>query len=279
MTVDGHRAPGAGARGMRAVDAPGPAPVGIVGCGHLGQGIARALLGHGLPPSSLLVSSGGSARTRARLAELGLAASIRDTPQVLQDARTVFVAVPPPAVGLLPRQPPDGDRTLASCVAGVPLSRLEGVLGGPVTRLMLSGPDSIVEGRALGALYPHEPRLAVLLTRIGTTLVPVRTEAELDEISVGVTLPAALLLEGDPAAIDAAATRLERSHPVLASTFSWARTVAPVHLDADARARYVARMATPGGITSAVVTSLRGGAPLADALLAGLRRADELSRL
>lgn len=256
-----------------------PTPVGIVGCGHLGQGIARALIAAGLPASSLLVSFGGSARTRERLTTLGLADSIRDTSQVMREARVVFVTVPPSVVGGLPAQPPDGARLLVSCVAGLTHARLEASFGRPVTRLMLSGPDSIAAGSALGALHPPEPTLTALLTGIGTTLLTVRTEAELDEVTVGVTMPAALLLEEDSAAVEAAAERLGHSHPVLASTFPWARRVVPAHLDAAERAGYIERMATPGGITEAVVTSLRRGAPLEEALLAGLRRAGELARL
>lgn len=262
----------------RAGFARGATPVGIVGCGHLGQGIAAALLKNGLPPADLLVSYGGSPHTRQRLEELGLSGRVRSSAEVLADARTVFLTVRPGEVASLGGLPVAADAVVVSCVAGMTLEALERILGRRVCRAMISGPDSIVAGTAVGAVYPPRDRVAALLRGMGVETLPLTSERQLDEVTVGVTLSAALLLESDPERLSEAAADIGRDHPVLAALLPWARKAAPTDLTEAEQTRYIGRMATPGGVTEAVVGALRSGAPLARALRAGLARTEQLAR-
>ena len=61
--------------------------------------------------------------------------------------------------------------------------------------------------------------------------------------------------------------------------YPWAKSVLPNFSSDREREAYIAKMSTKGGITEAVVSSIRSGATLLGAMEAGIDRGREISAL
>ncbi len=95
--------------------------------------------------------------------------------------------------------------------------------------------------------------------------------------TAGVCLPAALLKIGDSTRAENEIAALFCEFPLLRSLFSWAKAVTPSFETKAQRDEYIAKMATRGGVTAAVVESLDAGEPLSAAMRRGIARSEALS--
>lgn len=250
--------------------------IGIVGCGHLGRAIARSLVRVGFGEGSLLLTHGGNPLTAQALESEGLAGCLSENRVLFREADVVFLAVRPqdaPGIGGFQR----GSGTLlVSCMAGVSADLLKRIFGGDVVRMMFSGPDTLLSGKGMAAVFPENGTVESLFRSAGLTVLPVRSEGELDVFTVGVCLIPALLERGDSRESREAVGRIGKKYALFSQLYEWAAKLLPrFENDADRQA-YLARMATKGGVTEAVVGSLRRGDPLDAALQAGLGRTAEI---
>ena len=60
--------------------------IGVAGFGHLGSSVVSALLTRGFPRERLMISCGGSAKTRSRIREAGLEGRLAEPPGLLRRA-------------------------------------------------------------------------------------------------------------------------------------------------------------------------------------------------
>lgn len=250
--------------------------IGIVGCGHLGRAIALSLVRRGFGKESLLLTHGGNPLTAGALESEGLADCLSENRTLFQEADVVFLTVRPqdaPGLGGFQR---GGKTLLVSCMAGVSADLLERIFGGGVTRMMLSGPDTLLSGKGMVAVFPENGTVGGLLRSIGLTVLPIRSEGELDVFTVGVCLPAALLERGDSGESREAIGRIGKKYALFLQLYEWAAELLP-HFENDAdRGAYLARMVTKGGVTEAIVAGLRRGDSLDAALQAGIDRTAEI---
>ncbi len=246
--------------------------IGIVGCGHLGQAIASLLLERGLQKQNLLISYGGSPHTYQALVSKGLAECVASNEVILQLSDMIFLTIKPKDISVLSLSSMSNRALFISCISGIPINYLQSIFGQNVCRIMLSGPDTLLNGVGLAALYPQNERLKCLLEAMGLTILAIETENDLNTFTAGVCLPAALVMLGVKTEQKEAIDRISGDYPLMRHFYEWAVKVAPDFDDDEAKRAYIGKMMTKGGETEAIINSLENGAELDAALRAGLDR-------
>jgi pyrroline-5-carboxylate reductase len=260
-------------------DALNDLKIGILGCGHLGQAIARSLINRGLDKANLLLSCRGNPVTYEKLQANGLAACLADNETLFAEAGIVLITIRPQDVLNLRGYPIPGKALVVSCMAGISAQLLGGLLGTAVYRMMFSGPDTLYSGNGVAAMIPEHEHLKLLLRAMRVERIRILTEADLDVFTAGVCLPAAILQAGDPVAQRLAIGRIGAEYPLLADLYAWAVKALPVFHNGGEKEAYIRNMITKGGVTEAMMNSLGGGEPLDDALRKGIARAKALSAM
>lgn len=251
--------------------------IGIVGCGHLGQAIARTLVSRGFEKSRLLISYRGNPQTRQRFEKQELAECLTTNERLFQEAELILLTVKPQDIRNLGNIAVPPQTCLVSCAAGVSAELLNRIFRARVIRLMLSGPDTILDVKGAAAMYPEDERLGLLLRAMGLMTVAITTETALDVFTAGVCLPAAILKAGDQEAQTAAIARIAPEYPLFAQLYDWAVTVLPEGQTDGEKADYISKMATGGGVTEAIIRALENGEALDGALKKGIGRIQEIS--
>lgn len=90
-------------------------------------------------------------------------------------------------------------------------------------------------------------------------------------------MPAALLIEENRKKSQEAIKRIETSFPLFPELYEWALKILPHFDNSLQKDSYIKNMATKGGVTEAIITSLKSGAPLDAALMKGIRRSAEIA--
>jgi pyrroline-5-carboxylate reductase len=252
--------------------------IGIIGAGHLGLSLAGAFLDHGFPRADLLVSHAGSPATRAAIRDAGLEDNLAGNDEICRRCSVIFIAVRPQSVATLAGLPFPENGLVVSCMAGISRESLGKQLGVEAIRMMPGGPDTIRHNRGIAALCPDHPKLSGLLSFMGLEVHAMPDEESMHVFTAGVCLPAAILAYRatgrDP---DNEIAGLGREFPLLAELYRWAEEVTPDSGSRSDEESYIAKMCTPGGVTSAIVTSIRAGASLSAAIHAGILRSREIS--
>ena len=254
--------------------------IGIIGCGHLGLSLATEFVCRGLPPRRLLLSTGRSQRSLQGIIDVGLRDCLADNRQICRECRIIFICIRPQSLPELEDLAFPRDALIVSSMAGVSLPAIRRLLGVEAVRMMPSGPDSILEGKGIAAIYPHNQGLSQVLQGLGLRVFDLAEEEQMHIFTAGICLPAALLASGeDEVAGENACRSLSRQYSDFPEIFSWARSVLP-HLEREEdKEDYIRKMATSGGITEAIVRSLESGDDLTAALKNGIDRSKEISLL
>lgn len=98
--------------------------IGIVGCGRLGQAVAR-----GFEKNRLLISYRGTPLTYQKLEEQELAECLCTNEQVFQDAGLVLLTTRPQDIPMLRNVKVSEKTCLVSCATGVPVELLSKTFG------------------------------------------------------------------------------------------------------------------------------------------------------
>jgi pyrroline-5-carboxylate reductase len=256
--------------------------IGIIGAGHLGLAVAETLAARGLDKQRLRISHGTRAETRAHIEKAGLGEClVADNAEICRNSDIVFIAVRPSAADILEGLPFPG-KAVISTVAGVPISRLEKLCGVPVKRVMLSGPDSIRDGTALGAFFspiPNDPVPKAFLALLGVTPYSLRDEDAFHVFTAAMCLPSAYLqidLSGVQGPTDLTGVYSDIL-PFWDEVVAWSRRITPQALCKDEKIAYITAMATKGGVTEAIVGGIAAGLPFKDAFERGVNRSREIA--
>jgi len=253
--------------------------IGIIGAGHLGMSLAEALIDRGFPRGNLLISHAGSPATHAAIQEAGLEHNLTENGELSRRSSVIFITVRPQSVAILEGLPFPRDGIIVSCMAGIPRALLKKMLGIDVIRMMPSGPDTIRHHKGIVAIYPDNATLVRLLAGMGLKVHVLPDKEAMHLFTAGVCLPAAILAYRatglDP---DDGMNEAVREYPLLASMYAWAREVLPEFSSGPEEEGYVTKMCTPGGVTNAIVRSIRSGNTLSAAVQAGIARSREISR-
>jgi len=251
--------------------------IGIVGCGHLGQAIAQMLVRGGLEKTNLLISYGGNPLTYQKLKEQGLDICLAENQKVFEKAGIVLITVRPQDITGLKASLVTGRALIVSCMAGVPLELIQRILGANVYRMMFSGPDTIVSGKGVAAMYPEHEHLKLMLNMLNLLQIKTATESDMDIFTVGVCMTAALLKAENTVETKNAVEKIKDQYPLFSELYAWAVTALPDIQSETEREIYVSRMITKGGVTDAVIKSLANGETFDAALIKGISRTKEIS--
>jgi pyrroline-5-carboxylate reductase len=257
--------------------------LGVFGAGHLGSTLAGGLLRAGFPPDRLLLCHGGSAETARRLEAAGLAGRVTAAGELARQSRIILYCVRPQGRAAIAGLPLPQDALFVSFLAGTPLSAIPAEASPERrVRVMPSNPETFAAGRPIAGTWPGgNPVVAELLHALQVELFPLREEDEVHAFTaIGVCLPIMFACARacgtpfDEAGLAGCAARngLRDFTRILA----WARAVEPRFPATAEQEAYLARAATPGGVTQAMVVRLRAGGSLSDALEAGVKRSREL---
>jgi pyrroline-5-carboxylate reductase len=252
--------------------------IGIIGCGHLGRALATGLVSCGFPLDRLMLSRGKSENSHHRIIDAGLGDCLAENEEICRKCGIIFISIRPQSLPDLEGLAFPKDALVVSCMAGVPLKAIRSLLGVDAVRMMPSGPDTILAKRGIAAIFPKDESLVRILSCLDLRVFELSEEEHMHVFTVGICLPAALLAWGDGEdAIDEACRCLSQDYPNFQEICSWARVVLPTfELEEDKR-DYISRMATRGGVTEAIVLSLRKDRDLLDALRLGIKRSREIS--
>jgi len=252
--------------------------IGVIGSGHLGLSLASELVRRGLPPRRLLLSRGRSPGSLEGIIDAGLKDCLSDSRQICRECSIIFICIRPQSLPELEDLGFPKDALIVSSMAGVSLPAIRRLLGVEAVRMMPSGPDTILEGKGIAAIYPHNQALSWILQALGLRVFELSAEEQMHVFTAGICLPAALLASGDDEEAGEKACRsLSRQYSDFPEIFSWARSVLP-HLEREEdKEDYIRKMATSGGITEGIVKSLERGDDLLMALKQGIERSREIS--
>jgi pyrroline-5-carboxylate reductase len=254
--------------------------IGIIGAGHLGRALAKCFIAAGVPAAGIRISFSGSTHTFSLLQQQGLAQMVCSSQAVAKQSDVIFIAVRPGSITSLADIAFNKQATIVSCMAGCPTGLLEKTLRHEVYRIMPSSPVTIENSSAVCAIYPQNKGLAHLLTSAGFVLYPLAEENLFDIFTACVCLPAAFLqlqVAGANYNNDEAVKHFSQQFAPFGQLFHWANTLTPLNLSLQNKLDYIHRMATPGGITEAMVNSIKNGDGLITALEKGIARSGEIA--
>lgn len=251
--------------------------IGIIGCGRLGQAITESLIHHGFSKHNIFISYRGNPATYKHLEKLGLASCISENEQIFIEADLIFITVRPQDVIHLSDIPLSKNIRLISCVAGLSIKMLKRVFNRTIFRMMISGPDTIVSNKGVAALYPYDRFVGNLINQMSMTLFKLSNENDLNMFTAGVCLPAALLLEDNEKNIQNALNELQIDFAWFSKLYTWSKGVLPVLATEREKNDYIAKMVTEGGVTEAIINSLKDGELFLSALRRGMNRSQEIS--
>ena len=174
-------------------DSPTNLKIGIVGCGHLGQAIAHALIDRGFEIQNLYISYRANPSTYEKLKEQGLISCVSTNQEIFQKSDIILITIRPQDLTSLTDISITEKVLVVSCMAGVPTDLLNQLIGKNTYRMMFSGPDTIVSGKGVGAMYPEHNHLKMLLHFLNLRHIKTTTENDLDIYTTGVCMPAAII--------------------------------------------------------------------------------------
>lgn len=252
--------------------------IGIIGCGHLGMALAEVLVDSGYPKEMLRVSYGGSSSTLEKIKRANLLENVSDNEEICKRSAVIFITVRPQSLESLKSLSFPSSALVVSCMAGISRASLKSMLGIDVCRMIPSSPDTIEERQGIGAIYPHDDALQEILSLMGLRVYELLDEELMHVFTVGICLPAALLVAGKKGLdMSQCLDDFAREYPDFEELSSWARSVQPSFDSDEARDEYIRRTGTKGGITEAMIDSLNSGCTFLTALERGISRSKEIA--
>jgi pyrroline-5-carboxylate reductase len=261
-------------------DHPVNETIGIIGAGHLGRTLAETFVEHGFPKERLMISYGGKLSTLESIKKAGLGGNVADNVEICQKSTVMFIALKPQSLKELKNLPFTSNSLIVSCMAGISLASLKATLGVDVFRIMTSGPNTIKEKKGIAAVYPQNDFLTDILSFIGLKAQKLQNEEIMHVFTVGVCLPAAILIankRGLNVELESAVEVIEKEYAGFMDIFIWAENVLPDFDSNKEQTKYIDNMCTRGGITEEIVNSLNSGSTVMDALRKGIAKSEEIS--
>lgn len=252
--------------------------IGIIGCGHLGQAIAQSLINHEFNKENILVSYKSNPSTYKKITQLGLNSCISENKKIFNEANVIFITIKPQDIMSLKEITFRKNTLIVSCAAGLSIEILKSIFKTNIFRIMLSGPDTIISGKGVAALYPYNKLIYSILDKINLRIFEISRELDMDIFTAGVCLPAVLLYKEDGVKIDMAVNEIGTDCPVFLNLYDWAEKIVPSFNTEIEKTQYISKMITKGGITEAIINSLKSGEEITTALRKGIAQSRHISQ-
>jgi pyrroline-5-carboxylate reductase len=254
--------------------------IGIIGCGHLGRTLAKTLIDRQFPRENLRISYNGNPATLESIQNAGLFKNIAENDQICNNSDIIFFCIKPQDFKALKPMNFSPHTIFISCIAGISTATFQHSLRINTIRIMPSGPDSILQGRGIVALFPHHDQAINILSYMGFKIYEIAREELLHPFTAVVCLPAALLLAKRlNLNVNKDINKLEAEYPGLdfKGIYHWAVDVMPNLESEGAEDDFIRKMMTKGGITEAIVESLRSDKNFLEAVHQGICRSKEIA--
>jgi len=251
--------------------------IGIIGCGHLGQAILESLINHGFQKENLFISYRGNPSTYEKIEKMGLTICISENERIFNEADVIFITTKPQDVISLKEIPISQNKLIISCLAGLSVEILKKIFKSDICRMMLSGPDTVVAEKGVATIYPYNELVGRILSKMNLRIFEISNEKDVDIFTAGVCLPAALLQEDNEVIIKEAIHEIAKEWATFLDLYEWAKMILPSFTTENEKAEYIARMITKGGVTEAIIDSLKSGELFVTALRKGITRSKDIS--
>lgn len=250
--------------------------IGMVGFGHLGSSIAKALIKGGFPKSNLLISYRGNSETREKISALGLGSCVTNTDKLMINSDIILLAARPQNIreiaGLRTRK----DSHVLSFMAALPLAVLSSYFDCTISRAMCSGPETILGGRGACVLHQRNDTVRELVRICGMVEMQIRTEDEIDAFTAGICIPPILMnIEVGREERAMALKNMAVRYPVYRELSPWIEAELALSA-AENDTKSLENVSTKGGVSEAMVISLTNGASFLSAVERGINRCAEL---
>ncbi|MDP4144853.1 MAG: NAD(P)-binding domain-containing protein [Bacillota bacterium] len=252
--------------------------IGIIGCGHLGQAIAESLINHEFRKENILISYKNNPSTYKKISQLGLTSCISENKKIFNEADVIFIAIKPQDIMSLKEMTFSKNLLIVSCAAGLTIEILKSIFKTNIFRIMLSGPDTIASEKGVAALYPYNKLICSILNKMNLRTFEISREIDMNIFTTGVCLPAALLYEKDKVGIKEAVDEIGLDCSIFLDLYDWAKKVVPSFNTETKKTQYISKMITKGGITEAIIDSLKSGEKFITALRKGMARGNDISQ-
>jgi pyrroline-5-carboxylate reductase len=258
--------------------------LGIFGPGHLGSAIARGLVRAGFPQCKLLICGRNLEQAKRELEKCNLGEVVTDGETLIRRSRMIFYLVRPQDFMAIANYAVRPDCLFVSFLAGIPLARLPvSVAQEQRVRVMTSAPDTLDEANGIAAMYPGDhPILREIFIALKIQGFPLRHESDLHAFTaLGSCLPSALIywekLGNTVDVLELEGLGARFGLPDFPALLQWAQKISSQSRSPDEQEKYLDRAATPGGVTEAILTAIKHGNGLADALARGIQRSQDLA--
>ena len=249
--------------------------LGFFGCGHLAKCFLQKIINEGFPKEKILVSHGSSTETKEFLEKLNI--KIVDNEELCKKSKLILYFVRPQNYQAIKGLEVEEGTILLSFLAGITIEKTRTVFPGTIIRAIPSSPVTINSNLGLVAIYPETEEVMELFS--GFKQYSLKKEEDLNAfIAIGTCIPninvflKRLITKED-------IVTLEKIIPIpIEELLGWTTKVTPRGLNEEERKDYLIKAATKGGINEAIITALKEGKSVKDALLRGLERNQELNK-
>ncbi|WP_066570525.1 pyrroline-5-carboxylate reductase family protein [Burkholderia sp. ABCPW 14] len=258
--------------------------IGIVGAGHLGVALASRLIDVGFDRGNVWLGHRGSQKSYATSATAGVEDRLVDVDAVMQNCDVILYTVRPIDYGMISNYKLRDGQIIISFLAGVSLSRLSDVAhgSGSIARAIISAPDTISSGQALGVTCGDmDENVGDLFKSMVAHILNVRSEIQFEPVTVlGTCLPFILTYcDFIGAAVeDREILKCAQEYGLgeWKGVIDWARRVRPGDLNSNEIENYANHCATPGGIAEKIMSSLRLHGDFARTVREGIEHAQTM---
>jgi hypothetical protein len=258
--------------------------IGIIGAGNIGLTFAKLLVSNKIVDKEhSKISYKGSLETLSKLKENDLEDTISTNETIFQTCDIIFLTIKPKDYSSFHTEGNviKKDAIVISTVAGYPLSKLKlDLQHDTIYDVMPSGPETLIEGTGICALYPINANIATLMESLQIKVFSVSSEKAFYLFTTALCLPAAFLQMNRLPNENENDYFIEIYYsliPNFSEVLAWAASVTPFELTNVEKQTIIKNMSTSGGITENLVHHIVAGDPITEAFAKALTYCEQLS--
>jgi pyrroline-5-carboxylate reductase len=255
--------------------------ISIIGAGHLGLSLAKTFINNGYDKTKILLSYNKNPKTFERIKKTKLSKNISSNKEICANSKIIFITIPPGKINTLSSLQFNPKSLLVSCMAGIEINKIEKILNHKVIRIMPSSPTTLEEEKGICAIYPQNKIISKILSTLKISIYNLPNESLFHVFTASVCLPATYLQLGikNIKFLNPLINLYKNKFPFFEKIIKWSYDITPKSLSTSEKNSYIKKMATKGGITEAIVTSIKKGLSLTQSLNNGIKRSKEISKM
>lgn len=250
--------------------------IGVIGAGRIGRALILKLLEKGFPYDNIKLTYNGSIYTFSDISDNNLIDMISSNSEIVKISSILILSVPPQMFKAIGDFNLTDDTLVISFMAGIESGDIIRQTGSSnVVRIIPTGPDTILDSRAVAGVYGHNQLAEELFDLLDIDYIIVDDEENMDYIAIAGCLPAIYcMVDADSEENIEAVNKISEDFPEFKELASKCAKLTPD----NNRQEFISKFTTPGGVTQAILNGLNSGKSLYESLLMGIERNKELSQ-